>query len=99
MNLQRKIALIISSELIGMSANEVPPDDWMKGCSVAAKRIAALKSAERRKTVRPKRAVQQTQPAISALADKWCDSTNQPDNICVALYQFTKWAQKQQADA
>jgi hypothetical protein len=28
---------------------------------------------------------------IEALADKWCDSTNQPDNICAALYQFTKW--------
>ena len=33
--------------------------------------------------------------AIAALADKWCDSTNQPDNICVALYQFTSWARQQ----
>ena len=33
--------------------------------------------------------------AIAALADQWCDSTNQPDNICVALYQFTSWARQQ----
>ena len=33
--------------------------------------------------------------AIAALADKWCDSTNQPDNICVALYQFTSWTRQQ----
>ena len=33
--------------------------------------------------------------AIAALADKWCDSTNQPDSVCVALFQFTKWARQQ----
>jgi len=33
--------------------------------------------------------------AIAALADKWCDATNQPDSICVALYWFTKWARQQ----
>ena len=33
--------------------------------------------------------------AIAALADKWCDATNQPDSICVALYQFTTWARQQ----
>lgn len=33
--------------------------------------------------------------AIAALADKWCDSTNQPDSICIALYQFTQWARQQ----
>jgi len=33
--------------------------------------------------------------AIAALADKWCDSTNQPDSVCVALYQFTQWARQQ----
>jgi hypothetical protein len=33
--------------------------------------------------------------AIAALADKWCDLTNQPDNVCVALYWFTQWARQQ----
>jgi len=33
--------------------------------------------------------------AIAVLADKWCDSTNQPDNVCIALYQFTSWARQQ----
>jgi hypothetical protein len=33
--------------------------------------------------------------AIAALADRWCDSTNQPDSVCVALYQFTKWVGQQ----
>jgi hypothetical protein len=30
-----------------------------------------------------------------ALADQWCDATNQPDSVCAALYQFTTWARKQ----
>ena len=36
-----------------------------------------------------------TMDAIAALADRWCDLTNQPDSICVALYQFTQWARQQ----
>jgi hypothetical protein len=57
----------------------------------------ARSTKESRKTVRS--AVQHRQPAISALADKWCDLSNQPVSVCAALYQFTTWAQKQQAGA
>jgi hypothetical protein len=32
---------------------------------------------------------------MAAMADKWCDETNQPDSVCAALYQFTKWARQQ----
>ena len=35
---------------------------------------------------------------LSTIADKWCDSTNQPASVCVALYQFTKWARQQDDD-
>jgi len=32
--------------------------------------------------------------AIDAMADRWCDTTNQPDSVCVALYQFIEWVRE-----
>ena len=51
---------------------------------------AATEAAEARFT-----STNSAMDAIAALADKWCGSTNQPDNICIALYQFTQWARQQ----
>jgi hypothetical protein len=72
-------------------------------CARPLKKVVAVRfaSANKRSRKRVSKVVRRTasdssaMDAIAAIADNWCDATNQPNNICVALYQFTKWARQQ----
>ena len=64
MNLQEQIATKIHLELFGMTSDDVKLDHWLDRVRNLANKIAALKNAERRKTVRAKRPVQQPQPKM-----------------------------------
>jgi hypothetical protein len=82
-----KVCALVKAESAPKTPNSAMPLITCDNCHAPSEHFLCQKCLEE--------ALKTSHSTMEALADRWCNSTNQPESVCVALYRFTKWARQQ----